>query len=306
MASNFRCVIHGSFGRHFTEIKQVQRLFTQAGIEVLAPKAGELVGTNGGFALFDNELDQDPRLVELLYLHNLKKLGPNGFSYFVNPEGYIGRSASYELGIAQITNTPCFFSHILNDHPAYVQPNAIWPAEALAERILTKGELPEPSIRRDERQIHRLWKELMVPGSVVAAGAIIEYQRPRKNRGSKEILLVKTHKWGHRYSIVGGKVRRNELLKDALLREAKEETGLSGEVGRHICTFDQIKNSGYFRASVQHIFVDNVVKVAQKKVQLNEEAQEYIWTTAEEALQHLDIEPNARMTVELYAKTQVA
>ena len=37
----------------------------------------------------------------------------------------------------------------------------------------------------------------MVPGSVVAAGAIIEHEV------TKEVLLVKTHKWGNRYSIVG-------------------------------------------------------------------------------------------------------
>src|SRR5260221_3168651 len=34
----------------------------------------------------------------------------------------------------------------------------------------------------------------------------IEHQRGRNNNGPKEILLVKTHKWGDRYSIVGGKI----------------------------------------------------------------------------------------------------
>ena len=138
----------------------------------------------------------------------------------------------------------------------------------------------------------------MVPGSVVATGAIIEHQSKRCK--DKEILLVKTHKWGNRYSIVGGKVRRNEKLNTALLREVKEETKLKGEVGEHICTFDQIKNSGYYQSSVQHIFVDNVVKVKSKKVTLNEEAQDYIWALPSEALKHLDIEPNARKTVQIY------
>ena len=81
----------------------------------------------------------------------------------------------------------------------------------------------------------------MVPGSVVATGAIIEYQ-PRTSRLEK-ILLVKTHKWGNRYSVVDGKARCNERLEEALLREVKEETSLSGEVAYHICTFDQLKNS---------------------------------------------------------------
>jgi hypothetical protein len=73
-------------------------------------------------------------------------------------------------------------------------------------------------------------------------------------------------------------------------------------VGKHLATFDQIKNSGYYQTGMQHIFVDNIVSVQSKKVKLNEEAQEYIWAPAHEALQYLDIEPNARHTVELYAK----
>ena len=173
--------------------------------------------------------------------------------------------------------------------------------EALADYIDTHGELPSPQIKRNEIRIHKLWQDLMVPGSIVATGAIIEHQ-PRTSRKEKEVLLVKTHKWGGRYSIVGGKVRRNERLHDTLLREVMEETKLKGEIGSHICTFDQIKNSGYYKSSVQHIFVDNVVKVKNKKVTLNDEAEDYIWALPSEALKHLDIEPNARATLEIYGK----
>lgn len=290
-----RCVLHGSFRKHFELIQEVHRTFTAAGIEVIAPKQSELVAVKDGFALLQGEENQDPRLIELLYLHKIKVLGRDGFSYFVNPEGYIGKSASYELGIAQISNTRCFFYHPLDDHPAYIHKNAIWKPQDLAAYVAEKCELPEPQVKRDEKALHKLWEDLMVAGSVVAAGAIIEHER------TKEILLVKTHKWGNRYSIVGGRVRRNERLSEALLREVWEETGLAGSVGRHIATFDQIKNSGYYRKGMQHIFVDNVVSVESKKVQLNEEAQDFIWIPAQDALNHLEIEPNARHTVELYA-----
>lgn len=299
--SDFRCIIHGSFSKHFTEIQRAAKILSAAGVEVLAPKQAELTANTDGFALFDDELGQDPRLIELLYLHNLKQLGENGFSYFVNPEGYLGRSASYELGIAQLTNTRCFFSHKLADHPAYVHGRSVWPVEKLADYIANQGKLPSPMIRRNEQRIHQLWQDLMVPGSVVAAGAIIEYQ-PAKRREDKEVLLVKTHKWGNRYSIVGGKVRRNERLRETLRREVREETGLRGEIGAHICTFDQIKSSGYYRKGIQHIFVDSVVSVKSKKVVLNEEAQDYVWALPSEALKHLDIEPNARTTLQLYQK----
>lgn len=293
--TKIQCVLHGSFRKHFELIKEVHDVFTAAGIEVVAPKKTDLISIKNGFALLEGEENQDPRLIELLYLHHLKKIGKNGFSYFVNPEGYIGKSASYELGIAQISNTRCFFYHELEDHPAYVHKNAIWKPQLLAEYVQEHGTLPTLQIKRDERVMHELWEELMVPGSVVAAGAIIEYEP------NKEILLVKTHKWGNRYSIVGGKVKRNERLDQTLLREVREETGLRGKVGRHLATFDQIKSSGYYQAGTQHIFVDNVVSVESKKVRLNEEAQEYIWIPAREALAYLDIEPNARHTIELYA-----
>lgn len=301
MSSKFRCILHGSFSKHFDVIQETYNLFTAAGIEVLAPKRGEIVAFKESFALFEDEQGQDPRAIELLYLHNLKRLGENGFSYFVNPGGYIGKSASYELGIAQLTNTRCFFRNKLNDHPAYIHKNSVWRPEQLVDYILTHDELPTPMIKRNERAIHQLWEDMMVPGSVVATGAIIEHQ-PKSSKIEKEILLVKTHKWGDRYSIVGGKVKRNERLQQALLREVKEETKLSGEVGAHLCTFDQLKGSGYYRAGIQHIFVDNIVKVNSKRVVLNDEAQDYIWVTPNDALEYLDIEPNAKTTVELYAK----
>src|SRR3989344_5241937 len=295
-----RCVIHGSFRKHFDAIQKVYELFTAIGIEIIAPKQSEVVDIRGGFALLEGEENLDPRLIELMYLHNIKQLGATGFSYFVNPEGYIGKSASYELGIAQLSNIRCFFQEPLSDHPAYIPKNAVWSPESLAQYVVEKGELPKPQVKRNERALHRLWEDLVVPGSVVAAGAVIEYD-PGHSSDKKEILLVKTHKWGGRYSMVGGKVRRNERLADALIREVKEETGLSAILGRHVCTFDQIKNSGYYRAGVQHLFVDNVVRVDSKRVRLNEEAQEYLWIPADEALAALDIEPNARHTIELYS-----
>ena len=295
--SKISCVIHGSFRKHFDLIQQTRKIFAAAGIEVVAPQEAELTSIEDGFALLQGEENQDARLIELLYLHNIKRIGKNGFSYFVNPEGYIGKSTSYELGIAQISNTRCFFYESPTDHPAYIHKNSIWSPQLLAEYVYENGFLPAPQVHQNEKELHRLWEDLMVPSSVVAAGAIIEHET------SKEILLVKTHKWGGRYSIVGGKVKRNERLDQTLLREVKEETGLHGKVGKHLATFDQFKQSGYYQGGIQHIFVDNIVSVESKKVNLNDEAQDYLWIPAQEALANLDIEPNAKHTVELYVNS---
>jgi len=106
----FRCVIHGSFRKHLDEIKRIHKLFSENGIEVLAPAMSEIKSLENGFAVLESDKEKDQRMIELLYLHNLKRLGGEGFSYFVNPGGYIGKSSSYELGIAQLSNISCFFS----------------------------------------------------------------------------------------------------------------------------------------------------------------------------------------------------
>lgn len=288
------CILHGSFGKHLQEIKNAYQIFEQAGIQVLAPDLRAITKWADGFAFFEGQENLDVRYIELSYLKNLKALGRNGFSYFVNPEGYIGRTASYELGIAQTTNTHCYFLSSPIDHPVYLPGNSIWSPENLAGYIREHQKLPDLKIQAQEESIHQLWLDLLVPGSVVATGAIIEH------RATKEILLVKTHKWGGRFSIVGGKVRRNEHLVEALLREVTEETQLIGGIGRHLCTFDQIKNSGYYLSGIQHIYVDNIVEVDSKQVELNDEAEDYVWMPAKEALASLDIEPNAKHTLEIY------
>lgn len=295
----FRCIIHGSFRQHFAEIRRVNQIFTKAGIEVIAPKNSDILGQKDSFVFLAGEENVDPRLIELLYLKNLFSLGSNGFSYFVTPEGYIGKSVSYELGIAQISNIRCFFSNSVTDHPVYIHKNSIWKAEDLVSYILEFGQLPVPQIKRNEKIMHQLWQDLIAPGSVVAVGGIIEFDNKKTNK-KREILLVRTHQWGGQYSIIGEKVRRNERLDQALIRGIKEETGLSATIGPHLCTFDQIENSGYYLKGVRQVFSDNIIRVSGKKVILNDEAEEYVWLPVETALKELPIEPNARHTLEIY------
>ncbi|KKW29406.1 MAG: hypothetical protein UY72_C0045G0002 [Candidatus Uhrbacteria bacterium GW2011_GWD2_52_7] len=225
MKPQFRCILHGSLRKHLREMGSAFNIFQRAGIEVVAPSMDDIVKEEDGFLFFRGEERSDPRLVELLYLQQLRQLGRFGFSYFVNPDGYIGKSVSYELGIAQASNVPCYFLHKPVDHPAYIGRNAVWSPESLAEYIVKHRTLP--SLSQGEGQLERLWKQVIVPSSIVTAGAIIEYA-PR--RGEHEVLMVRTHKWRDRFSIVGGKVRRHERVHDGLLREVKEETGLDVEI----------------------------------------------------------------------------
>lgn len=177
------------------------------------------------------------------------------------------------------------------DHPIYYSHESVIRPHVIRDFILEHNALPTSEIRPNERLIHALWQRLIVPGSVVAGGAIIHHTP------SDEYLFVKTHKWGGRYSIVGEKVQRGERLDEAILRGVREETGLQAKLGKHIVTFDQIKGSGFHRAGMNHIFADYVVEVDTRKVTLDDEAEEYIWVSRDDALVKLDLEPNARHTL---------
>jgi ADP-ribose pyrophosphatase YjhB (NUDIX family) len=298
----FKVVVHGSFGQHFEQIRQAIKIFEGAHITIIAPESREITAIKGSFLLLENEENLNPIAVELAYLHKLQQLGVYGFSYFVNPSGYIGKSAAYELGIAQATGVPCYFSHRPKDLPVYAPGSHIISPNSMVKYIATNNDLPNITKRQSTTKLHKMFQRLIGPGSVVATGAIIQHQA--KPSSLPEILLVKTHKWGNRFSIVGGKVRHGERLHEALRREIKEETGLSAEINDHITTFDQLKHSGYYQDYTHHMFVDYVVSVDSKQVRLNEEAQEYLWAPAEQALAELNIEPNAAYTINQYLLTQ--
>ncbi len=300
--SKIKCILHGSFRKDFDLITEIHRIFSESGLEVIAPEISTIAGETDGFIHLDSDNTKDPRLTELLYLRKLSELGAEGFSYYINPTGKLGTSTSYELAIDQLTNTRYLFQERLRDHPAYVPHNSVWAPKELVGYIKDKRHYPPPIISQDEEYIHRMVQELILPGSIIAVGAIIvDYSSKKyRNKQERDVLLVKTHKWKDRFSVVGGKVRRNERLADALLREIKEETGLNSNVGESICTFDELRNSGYFISESHRVFTDNVVTTASRRVTLNEEAEDYVWVPPGIALKELDIEPNAKKTLELY------
>lgn len=299
----FRCTLHGSFQRDLEAVLETKQIFEQAGIKVVSQELSLRHSVKNGFVFFPDQFGRDPRRIELEYLAQLRRLGSQGFSYFANPSGYLGPSAAYELGIAQATNIPCFFWKVPREHPVYLHRNSFWPPQNLADYIETHQRLPQPIIQPNEAAIHQLWEDLIVPGSIVAVGAMIEYSMPG---GDPELLFVQTHKWGGRWSIVGEKVRRGERLDAALLRGIREETGLSGGIGRLICAFDQLADSGYYQPT-DHIFIDKVVSVPTRRVVLDRrEAETHTWLPARAALTELDLEPNARHTLELYFNPRAA
>ena len=97
------------------------------------------------------------------------------------------------------------------------------------------------------------------------------------------LLLMKSHKWRGEYCLPGGHVELGERIVDAVRREVKEETNLDVHDLEFVCFQEFIYDERFWTRS-HFIFFDYACRTEATDVRLNEEAQEYVWVTPDEAL----------------------
>lgn len=111
-----------------------------------------------------------------------------------------------------------------------------------------------------------------------------------------ELLLLKSHKWPGKYVIPGGHVELGETIEQAVIREAKEETGLD-VYDLQFINFQEFIHDPAFWKKRHFIFFDYVCKTDSLEVQLNDEAQEHVWVKLDVAL-HLELDSYTRTSIE--------
>ena len=113
-----------------------------------------------------------------------------------------------------------------------------------------------------------------------------------------KLFLMRSHKWRDMYVIPGGHIELGERMEEALRREILEETGLEIYDVQFLAFQEFVYDEAFWKRR-HFIFFDYVCKTDSLEVTLNDEAQEYVWATVEEALQ-LPIEPYTRVAIEAY------
>jgi len=114
-----------------------------------------------------------------------------------------------------------------------------------------------------------------------------------------EVLLVRSKKWGEKYTVPGGHIELGERAEDAIVREVKEETGLDS-VAEDLLIVQQAIYPKDYHKHEHYIFMDYVCKAISTEVKLDgRELQSFIWVRPEEALK-LELEEYTRRFVEKY------
>jgi len=111
-----------------------------------------------------------------------------------------------------------------------------------------------------------------------------------------ELLLVESHKWPGMFVVPGGHVELGEHIEDAIRREAKEETGLD-VYDLAFINFQEFIFDPSFWKPRHFIFFDYACKTASTDVQLNDEAEGYVWVPLE-AVVDLPIDAYTRVSIE--------
>jgi phosphoglycolate phosphatase len=121
-----------------------------------------------------------------------------------------------------------------------------------------------------------LGKRVKSSPPIATVGALIHDEAGR-------VLMIRTHKWGHRWGIPGGKIRRGEPSLTALRREVREETALEIEHLRFALVQDCI-DSHEFERPEHFLLLNYLVRATSTEVRLNDEAEEFRWMAPTEAL----------------------
>lgn len=103
-----KAVICGSFRRDFAGLEKLFRELETNGCRVLSPLTLDFTNMRSGFATSDNDESFSTREIERFHL---RAICDADFVVVHAPEGYIGTSASFEIGYATALGVPVFSKH---------------------------------------------------------------------------------------------------------------------------------------------------------------------------------------------------
>ena len=133
--------------------------------------------------------------------------------------------------------------------------------------------------------MHREFPEI----PLVGVGAVI-IEQPGNEQG--RVLLVKRARppLQAQWSIPGGALEVGELVREAVVREAREETGLIVEPGDLLGVYDRVVRDSQQRVQYHYVLIDFLCRRVGGELAAADDAAEVRWFTSEELLAQIRVE----------------
>lgn len=108
----FSAAVSGSFHRHMGPITSAVHELAALSVRVLSPADPRVVAAQGEFLFVASDRVRSVRLVQDRHLECIRAAD---FLWLVCPDGYVGQSASMEIGYAAGAGVPIFAAHPPSD-----------------------------------------------------------------------------------------------------------------------------------------------------------------------------------------------
>lgn len=104
--------VSGSFHRHLESIERAVRALGQLGVYVASPSDPRVVDNVGEFLFVASDRNRSVRMVQD---RHLESIAASAFVWLASPDGYVGQSASLEIGFAVAAGIPIYAESLPGD-----------------------------------------------------------------------------------------------------------------------------------------------------------------------------------------------
>lgn len=133
--------VSGSFHRHMEAITAAVHELAARSVRVLSPADPRVVAAQGEFLFVASDPVRSVRLVQDRHLESIRAAD---FVWLVCPDGYVGQSASMEIGFAAAARVPIFATHAPADLTLREYVSVV-PSLAEALRVVSASSRQRPS-----------------------------------------------------------------------------------------------------------------------------------------------------------------
>ena len=181
--------IIGSFRKYYKEITELILMFNKNNIKVLSPKLSKITHSIEDFVIFATD-DQSLTPAQI-QTDTLNKILKSDIVYVYNPNGYIGRTTCFEIGVLRTTTIPLYFLEKPKDLPINIDENSIISPSKLIYSILNKMQnvelfrvMPEKCKIKNEMRL----KNVVLCGSMVFYEKMLQISEHLKREGVATVI----------------------------------------------------------------------------------------------------------------------